>query len=81
MKPITLKEALLIYVDAVLKNAWAPQLFLQDEIGDYHSVDTIDLSKMGMRCDDGHWEHYEYILEREESEEGQILFIEVKDDE
>ena len=81
MKPITLKEALSIYVDAVLKNSWAPRLYLKDEVDDYHEVDTIDLSKYGLRCDDGHWEHYEYILEREESGEGQILFVEVNDNE
>jgi hypothetical protein len=81
MTLITLKEALLIYVDAVLKNSWAPQLYLKDEVDGYHAVDTIDLSKYGLRCDDGHWEYYEYILEREELGEGQILFMEVDENE
>lgn len=81
MKPITLKEALSIYVEAVLKNSWAPQLYLKDEINGYHSVDDIDLARDRLRCDDGHWEYYEYILKREESGEGQILFVEVNDDE
>jgi hypothetical protein len=81
MKPITLKEALMIYVDATLVDGWAPQLYLKDEIDDYHQVDEIDLSRYGLRCFDGHWESYKYILEREESEEGQILFVEVNDDE
>jgi hypothetical protein len=76
MKPITLKEALLIYVNAVLNNSDAPSLYLKDEIDDYHQIDTIDLSRYGVRCDDGHWESYEYILEREKSGEGQILFVE-----
>lgn len=79
MKPITLKEALLIYVNAVLKNSWAPQLYLRDEIGGHHSVDDIDLARDRLRCDDGHWEYYEYILEREESGEGQILFVKEND--
>lgn len=81
MKQITLREALSIYVDAVLKNSWAPLLYLKDEVDDYHEIDTIDLSKYGVRCADGHWESYEYILEREESGEGQILFVEENDDE
>lgn len=81
MKPITLEEALSIYVNAVLKNLWAPQLYLKDEVDNYHDVDVIDLARDRLRCDDGYWEYYEYILEREESGEGQILFVKVNDDE
>ena len=81
MRPITLKEALSIYVKAVLINSCVPQLYLKDEADNYHDVETIDLAKYGLHCYDGHWEYYEYILEREESGEGQILFVEENEDE
>ncbi len=81
MKPITLKEALLIYVDAVLVNGPAPQLHLKDPDGHYHGIDIIDLNRDRMHCYDGYWDYYEFILEREESGEGHTLFVEEEDNE
>lgn len=80
MKPITLKEALLIYIDAVLANGPAPQLYLKDGDKHYHSVDEIDLMREKMCCDDGYWDYYEFILQAEGGEKHK-LFIEVSDDE
>lgn len=75
MKPITLKEALLIYVDAVLTDEPAPQLYLKDGDNHYHNVDEIDLVRDRIVCDDTYWDYYEYILQSE-SEENHKLFIE-----
>ena len=75
MKPITLKEALLIYADAVLANGPAPSLYLKDGDKHYHNVDEIDLFRDRMCCDDGYWEYYEFILNTESSDEHE-LFIE-----
>jgi hypothetical protein len=80
MKPITLEEALSKYVHAVLIDSWAPQLYLKDETGDYHPVDVIDLARDRLRCDDGYWEYYNYILQAED-EKDYKLFVEVNDDE
>lgn len=80
MKPITLKEALLIYVDAVLTDSQAPNLYLKDGADLYHDIDEIDLNRYGIHCDDGYYDTYEYILEVENSE-AHKLFIEVNDDE
>ena len=77
MKPITLKEALLIYVDAVLTNGPAPQLYLKDGDKHYHNVDEIDLMRDRICCDDEYWE---FILQAEGGEKHK-LFIEVSDDE
>lgn len=81
MKPITLKEALLIYVDAVLKNSWAPQLYLKDEVDNYHGVDAIDLARDRLCCDDGYWDYYEYIVEAEGSENHKLFIEEGNNDE
>lgn len=51
MKPITLKKALSLYVDAVLENDLAPQLYLKDENGYYHNVDEIDLNDDRIKSD------------------------------
>lgn len=77
LKPITLEEALSIYVHAVIIDSWAPRLYLKDEIGDYHSVDVIDLARDRLRCDDGYWDYYNCILQAED-EKDYKLFIEVK---
>lgn len=47
MKPITLKKALLLYVDTVLENGTAPKLYLKDGDNHYHNVDEIDLNRLG----------------------------------
>ena len=65
MKSITLREALLIYIDYVLENSTNPNLYLKDLAGQYHLIDTIDLNKSGMICDDGYYDTYKYILEVE----------------
>lgn len=80
MRPITLKEALLIYVDAVLKNTWAPQLYLKDGDAHYHNIDEIDLVRDRIVCDDTYWDYYKYIL-KAESEEKHKLFIEENNNE
>jgi hypothetical protein len=74
MKPITLKEALLIYVDAVLVDGPAPLLYLKDGDNHYHNVDEIDLIRDRMCCDDGYWDYYEFVLEAE-GREDHTLFI------
>ena len=78
MKPITLKGALSIYVDAVLTNSQAPKLYLKDCHNQYHEVDDFDLMRYGMCCDDGYWADYKYILELEGSVDHKI-YIEVND--
>ena len=75
MKSITLKRALLLYVDAVLENNTVPSLYLKDGDNHYHEVDEIDLNDARMRCNDGYWDYYEYIMETEDSGENQKLFI------
>lgn len=80
MKPITLKEALLIYVDAVLVDGPAPHLYLKDMDNRYHNVNEIDLIRDRMCCDDGYWDYYEYIVDTENTKIHK-LFIEVNDDE
>lgn len=80
MKPITLKEALLTYVKAVLADGPAPNLYLKDGDKHYHNVDEIDLMRDRICCDDGYWNYYEFILQVEGGEEHE-LFIEVSNDE
>lgn len=80
MKPITLEEALSIYVHAVIIDSWAPQLYLKDGDNHYHNVDEIDLFRDRLCCDDGYWDYYNYILQAED-EKDYKLFIEVNDDE
>lgn len=80
MKPITLKEALLIYVEAVLVDGPAPQLYLKDGDNHYHNVGEIDLIRDRMCCDDGYWDYYEFIV-KTEGGENHKLFIEVSNDE
>lgn len=79
MKPITLKEALLIYVNAVLENNDAPNLYLKDGDHHYHRVDEIDLNRYEMCCDDGYDDYYKYILKTEGSENHK-LFVEEEND-
>ena len=78
MKPITLKEALSIYVKAVLIDGWAPQLYLKDGDDHYHSVSEIDLVRNRMVCDDTYWDYYNSILQAEDDKDYR-LFIEVND--
>ena len=78
MKPITLKEALLIYVDAVLVDGPAPLLYLKDMDNRYHNVDEIDLIQDRMCCDDGYWDYYEYIVDTENTKIHK-LFVEEND--
>lgn len=80
MKQITLREALSIYVDAVLTNSQTPKLYLKDCHNQYHNVDEFDLMKYGMYCDDGYWADYKYILEIENSVDHKI-FVEENNDE
>ena len=80
MKPITLEEALSIYVKAVLIDSWAPQLYLKDGDNHYHNVEEIDLTRDRMVCDDTYWDYYNAILQAEDKKDYR-LFIEVKDDE
>lgn len=76
MKPITLKKALSLYVDAVLENDLAPQLYLKDENGYYHNVDEIDLNDDRIRCDDTYWDYYEYIMEVEGGKDHKLFIKE-----
>lgn len=78
MKPITLKKALNLYVDAVLENDLAPQLYLKDENSYYHNVDEIDLNGDRIRCDDTYWDYYEYIMEAEGGKDHK-LFVKEND--
>lgn len=80
MKPITLKEALLIYVNAVLVDGPAPQLYLKDGDNHYHNVDEIDLMREKICCDDEYWDYYKFILQTEGGANHK-LFIEVSDNE
>lgn len=81
MKPITLEEALSIYVKAVLIDGPAPQLYLKSSMDNhFHNVDEIDLMRDRMCCDDGYWDYYEYIVDAENTTIHK-LFIEVNDDE
>ena len=80
MKPITLKEALMIYVEAVLADGPAPQLYLKDGDKHYHNVYEIDLMRDRICCEDGYWDYYEFIMQTEGREDHE-LFIEVNNDE
>jgi hypothetical protein len=73
MKPITLEEALTKYVEAILKNGWAPSLYLKDICGDYHEVDRIDLMHDELRSDDGYYDYCRYILEAEDEKEYRLF--------
>ncbi len=74
MKPITLKKALSLCVDALLEDNVAPQLYFRDG-HNYHSVDQFDIMRDRVCCDDGHWEYYEFILQYEGGSD-HLLFIE-----
>lgn len=65
MKPITLKKAMALYVDAVLENSATPLLFLRDGDGHYHKLSEIDLLGDRICCDDSYWDYYEFIMEAE----------------
>jgi hypothetical protein len=80
MKPITLKKALALYVDALLENNIAPQLYFRDGYNHYHSVDQFDIARDRLQSDDGWWEYYEYILQYEGGRD-HLLFVKESQDE
>lgn len=65
MKPITLKEVLILCADALLENKETPQLYLKDGDNQYHGIYDIDLLDDRIRCNDDYWDYYKYILEKE----------------
>ena len=73
MKPITLEEALTKYVHAILTDGWAPWLYLKDERGNYHEVDSVDLMDEKLRSDDGYYDYCEWILEGEDEKEYRLF--------
>lgn len=77
MKPITLKKALYMYVDALLENDIAPQLYLKGGDKRFHNIDQIDIMRDRICSNDGYWEYYEFILQYEGGE-NHLLFVEDK---
>lgn len=75
MKPITLKRALTLYVDALLENNTVPSLYFKDGYNHYHSVDQFDIIRDRLCSDNGYWEYYEYILQHEGGSD-HLLFVE-----
>ena len=65
MKPITLKKALMLYIDVVCENNIAPLLYLKDGDNHYHNVSYIDIADDKIYCDDDYWDYYDYIMEVE----------------
>ena len=73
MKPITLKEALVLCAEALLKNKEPPQLYLKDGYSHYHNVNEIDVLDDRIRCDDTYWDYYDYIMKTEGGTEHKLF--------
>lgn len=65
MKPITLRQALFLCIEALLENKEPPQLYLRDGDSNYHIINEIDVLDDRIRCNDTYWDYYECVMRTE----------------
>lgn len=80
LKPITFKEAAILLINDVSKNAEqesflikCASMYLKDGDGGLHQVGEFDLMRDRVVCEDGYFDYFKYIINSEGNDDR--LFI------